>query len=163
MFRPPRVSKIFSFSQCPSIPRKSTTTPLGVDTEGSSHIHSQAPGCRPKLEAASKKKDILILHITSLRAEMLAHRNLIIILSPHLGVDTMTGFLKWTQNIPGLLLSSSYWFLFINKVMCDSCYTPPFIFGLLVKSKATESKAKSKQQKGINKQPVCSVPGKSLA
>lgn len=47
--------------------------------------------------------------------------------------------------------------------MCDSCYTPPFIFGLLVKSKATESKAKSKQQKGINKQPVCSVPGKSLA
>lgn len=39
----------------------------------------------------------------------------------------------------------------------------PSISGLFVESEATQSKAKSKQQKGINKQPLCSAPGKSLA
>lgn len=51
--------------------------------------------------------------------------------------------------------------VFIHKVMCEQLFH--FFFWPFVKSEATKSKAKGKQQRGINKQPLCSVPEKSLA
>ena len=67
------------------------------------------------------------------------------------------------QNIPGGQFTLELKLLiFIRKQSKEWAVVPPF-FCLFVQSKATKSKAKCKQQRGINKQPWCSVPGKSLA